>query len=99
MTSTGICTEAAASGSGATDDAAAAADQQQQHPQQQHPQQPSKPLQAFLFQDESLGVFFRRLSWSPDGSLLAIPAGISKGPGSEGSGAQHTTYVYARGNW
>jgi hypothetical protein len=78
------------------------------NPQQQQQVLPAKPLQAFLFQDESLAVFFRRMSWSPDGSLLAIPAGLAKaakGSSSSGgnsgssSGLQHTTYVYARGNW
>jgi hypothetical protein len=74
----------------------------------QQQQAPAKPLQAYLFQDESLAVFFRRMSWSPDGSLLAIPAGLAKAAkgsssgsngGGSSSGVQHTTFVYARGNW
>lgn len=28
-----------------------------------------------LFHDETLPSFFRRLSWSPDGSFLLVPAG------------------------
>ncbi|XP_020696883.1 chromatin assembly factor 1 subunit FAS2 isoform X1 [Dendrobium catenatum] len=31
-----------------------------------------------LFHDETLNSFFRRLSWSPDGSFLLVPAGICK---------------------
>ncbi|WIA28323.1 hypothetical protein OEZ86_010873 [Tetradesmus obliquus] len=83
------------------DAAAVAAAADGDSPQQQ--QVPAKPLQAFLFQDESLAVFFRRMSWSPDGSLLAIPAGLAKAAqgssSNSSSGVQHTTYVYARGNW
>jgi hypothetical protein len=107
---------AAAAAADADADAGAAVTAADGDNQQQQQQQvvPAKPLQAFLFQDESLAVFFRRMSWSPDGSLLAIPAGLAKaakgsssssggsGSGSNSgssSGLQHTTYVYARGNW
>lgn len=40
----------------------------------------STPLFArtHLFHDETLNSFFRRLSWSPDGSFLLVPAGICK---------------------
>lgn len=39
----------------------------------QHPQ--ARPLQAFMFQDEALNVFFRRLAWSPDGEPGGLPTG------------------------
>ncbi|KAF3685916.1 Chromatin assembly factor 1 subunit FAS2 -like protein [Capsicum annuum] len=40
------------------------------------PQPPdeSKPTKNHLFFDETLPSFFRRLSWSPDGSFLLVPA-------------------------
>jgi hypothetical protein len=100
---------AAAATNNAADADAAVTGADGDNQQQQQQMMPAKPLQAFLFQDESLAVFFRRMSWSPDGSLLAIPAGLAKaakGSSSSGgsnsgssSGLQHTTYVYARGNW
>ncbi|KAF4366318.1 hypothetical protein F8388_017472 [Cannabis sativa] len=37
----------------------------------------SKSTKNHLFHDETLPSFFRRLSWSPDGSFLLVPAGIS----------------------
>jgi hypothetical protein len=74
--------------------AAAAAGEVQALPQQQ---QPGKPLQAALFHDESLNTFFRRLAWSPEGSLLAVPAGVYRE--HAGQQAQHATYIYARGHW
>lgn len=33
------------------------------------------PKQFRLFHDDTLGTFFRRLSFSPDGELLVVPAG------------------------
>ncbi|KAG8383807.1 hypothetical protein BUALT_Bualt04G0052200 [Buddleja alternifolia] len=38
----------------------------------------SKSTKSHLFHDETLPSFFRRLAWSPDGSFLLVPAGISK---------------------
>ncbi|KAF4403733.1 hypothetical protein G4B88_002586 [Cannabis sativa] len=35
----------------------------------------SKSTKNHLFHDETLPSFFRRLSWSPDGSFLLVPAG------------------------
>eukprot|EP00877_Chromochloris_zofingiensis_P011531 jgi/Chrzof1/6631/Cz19g03120.t1 len=56
-----------------------------------------KTAQQYLFHDESLNTFFRRLSWSPDGSFLAVPSGLFK---QEVDGAPlNTTYVFARGEW
>ena len=31
---------------------------------------------AYLFHDDTLTSFFRRLAWSPDGSFLLVPSGI-----------------------
>jgi chromatin assembly factor 1 subunit B len=65
-------------------------------PQQQQ-QGAGKALQAALFHDESLNTFFRRLAWSPEGSLLAVPAGVYRE--HAGQQPQHATYIYARGHW
>jgi len=52
-----------------------------------------------MFTDDS-GPIFRRLSWSPDGSLLAIPAGIFQyNPSFLSSLEYKTTYIYSRNNW
>lgn len=66
-------------------------------PQQQQQQGAGKALQAPLFHDESLNTFFRRLAWSPEGSLLAVPAGVYRE--YAGQQPQHATYIYARGHW
>ncbi|KAK9828964.1 hypothetical protein WJX72_003084 [[Myrmecia] bisecta] len=50
-----------------------------------------------LFQDESMESFFRRPSWSPEGSLLVLPAGQHKS--SAASPQVNAAYVYARDNW
>ncbi|KAL3680911.1 hypothetical protein R1sor_023867 [Riccia sorocarpa] len=34
--------------------------------------------QQYLFYDENMASFFRRPSWSPDGSFLLLPAGVEK---------------------
>ena len=56
-----------------------------------------------LFADEQLPTFFRRLAWSPDGGLLAVPAGVLRpgggGGGGSGSPPLHAAYLYARGRW
>eukprot|EP00803_Ostreobium_quekettii_P007867 evm.model.scf_35.23 EVM.evm.TU.scf_35.23 scf_35:176788-182212(-) len=46
---------------------------------------------TFMFHDDTLSSFFRRLAWSPEGSFLVIPAGVYS--------TQHTAYIYARGKW
>lgn len=48
-----------------------------------------------LFHDDTLQTFFRRLSFSPDGSLIVVPAGVAE---VEGSSAKpiNTTYIYTR---
>jgi len=50
----------------------------------------------FIFGDENLPTFFRRLAWSPDGAFLAVPAGLAASRQSAGDYAAH---VYARGAW
>ncbi|EOA13315.1 hypothetical protein CARUB_v10026349mg [Capsella rubella] len=54
----------------------------------------TKTIKTHLFHDETLPSFFRRLSWSPDGSFLLVPAGSFKvSPTSE---AVNATYVFSR---
>ncbi|CAH8391140.1 unnamed protein product [Eruca vesicaria subsp. sativa] len=54
----------------------------------------TKTVKTHLFHDETLPSFFRRLSWSPDGSFLLIPSGSFKlSPTSE---AVNATYVFSR---
>ncbi|KAK9843501.1 hypothetical protein WJX81_006208 [Elliptochloris bilobata] len=50
-----------------------------------------------LFHDEGLNSFFRRLAWSPEGSLLAVPAGLFQA--RAGGPVQNAAYLYARGQW
>ncbi|ORY86352.1 WD40-repeat-containing domain protein [Protomyces lactucae-debilis] len=52
---------------------------------------PAKPKSSVLFHDEALLSFFRRLTFSPDGSLLLVPAGIHKGEETV-----DTVYIYTR---
>ncbi|XP_078432919.1 transducin/WD40 repeat-like superfamily protein isoform X2 [Wolffia australiana] len=47
-----------------------------------------------LFHDDTLPSFFRRLSWSPDGSFLLAPAGMYKL--SSKSDALNTAYIFSR---
>ena len=51
-----------------------------------------------MFHDESIGgAFFRRLAWSPDGSMAVMAAGQVK---SDPLAAPvDTAWVYARGKW
>lgn len=54
----------------------------------------SKTAKSYLFHDETLPSFFRRLDWSPDGSFLLIPAGSYKHtPTSE---LVNTAYILSR---
>ncbi|XP_058731051.1 chromatin assembly factor 1 subunit FAS2 isoform X2 [Vicia villosa] len=54
----------------------------------------SKSTKYHLFHDETLPSFFRRLSWSPDGSFLLVPAGSYKiGTASESVNA---AYIFSR---
>ena len=59
--------------------------------------QDGQPQRHALFHDESMPSFFRRPSWSPDGSCLIVPAGIFKAEVQ--SNEQNTAYLYARGKW
>lgn len=61
------------------------------------PANTEKTDQCPLFLDESMPSFFRRLSWSPDGSILAVPAGSYRS--SKISSELNTAYLYARGCW
>lgn len=54
----------------------------------------SKSAKSHLFHDETLPSFFRRLSWSPEGTFLLVPAGSYKiSPVSE---PVNTAYVFSR---
>ena len=57
---------------------------------------PPRRAGHFIFGDENLPTFFRRLAWSPDGAFLAVPAGLAASRQSAGDYAAH---VYARGAW
>ncbi|GMM37563.1 Cac2 protein [Saccharomycopsis crataegensis] len=60
---------------------------------------PSVPLKpTMLYHNESLSTFFRRLSFSTDGSLLLTPSGIFKSMVDNGSKEEvtNTVYVYTR---
>lgn len=68
-----------------------------------------------LYHDETLVSFFRRLSFSPDGSLLVAPSGVIKGTDgvnlekerstNKDAGkdtkvdVQHAVYLYARNSF
>jgi chromatin assembly factor 1 subunit B len=56
-----------------------------------------KPERVPLFLDESIPTFFRRLSWSPDGSFLVVPAGTHST--CQGGRNVNTAFLYARGMW
>ncbi|XP_045708524.1 chromatin assembly factor 1 subunit B [Phyllostomus hastatus] len=47
-----------------------------------------------MFHDDSMKSFFRRLSFTPDGSLLLTPAGCVE----SGENVTNTTYVFSRRN-
>jgi chromatin assembly factor 1 subunit B len=44
--------------------------------------------------DESLSFFFRRLTFSPDGNLLVVPAGRYE----NGDKATNMTYIFTKSN-
>jgi chromatin assembly factor 1 subunit B len=52
---------------------------------------PAKPKSTVLYHDEALLSFFRRLTFTPDGSLLLAPAGIHKSEDTV-----DTVYIYTR---
>uniref|UniRef100_A0A8D2LMT9 Chromatin assembly factor 1 subunit B n=1 Tax=Varanus komodoensis TaxID=61221 RepID=A0A8D2LMT9_VARKO len=47
-----------------------------------------------MFHDDSMKSFFRRLTFTPDGSLLLVPAGCVE----SGENVTNTTYVFSRKN-
>ncbi|KGL77973.1 Chromatin assembly factor 1 subunit B, partial [Tinamus guttatus] len=47
-----------------------------------------------MFHDDSMKSFFRRLSFTPDGSSLLVPAGCVE----SGENVTNTTYVFSRNN-
>ena len=57
---------------------------------------PMKPWK--LFHDETLVSFFRRLTFSPDGSLLLAPAGLMPTPAESGAAAENAVFIFARGS-
>lgn len=59
---------------------------------------PGKSRPNNLFHDESLLTFFRRLTFTPDGSLLLAPAGQYKqgGEGLPKDELANTVYIYTR---
>ena len=53
-----------------------------------------------LFLDEGLVSFFRRPTWTPDGSLLLLPAGMLKTGGQAGGSLQkNTSFIFQRGRF
>ncbi|KAL2342927.1 hypothetical protein Fmac_004212 [Flemingia macrophylla] len=54
----------------------------------------SKETKFHLFHDETLPSFFRRLSWSPDGSFLLVPAGSYKI--NTASESVNAAYIFSR---
>ncbi|CAG9800868.1 unnamed protein product [Chironomus riparius] len=52
-----------------------------------------KPIR--LFHDDTLQTFFRRLTFSPDGSLILVPSGVAELEGSDAK-PLNTTYIYSR---
>lgn len=57
-----------------------------------------------LYYGEDLTSFFRRLSFTPDGSLLITPAGYQHVPGAEassgsGGSTDHCAHVFSRGRF
>lgn len=64
------------------------------------PVSPDSPLynkQIKLFHDDMLQTFFRRLSFSPEGSLIVAPSGFAELEGSKEK-PFNTTYIYTRCN-
>eukprot|EP00898_Chlorokybus_atmophyticus_P003827 jgi/Chlat1/4445/Chrsp29S00330 len=56
-----------------------------------------KPAKEYIFHDENMPSFFRRLAWSPDGSFLVLPAGLHRKMADVP--AVNAAYVYSRRDW
>ena len=50
---------------------------------------------GFLFLDENVPTFFRRLSWSPDGNLLICPTGVVE-LREDGLPTRNATHIFTR---
>ena len=50
-----------------------------------------------LFHDDTFMSFYRRMDFSPDGELLAIPSGVLEFEGD--SKASHCTHIFSRSNF
>ena len=61
------------------------------------------PPRAPMFHDENLPSFFRRLAWSPEGSVLAAPAGLAAARGAAAGGPpaqpRNVTWLFKRRAW
>ncbi len=51
-----------------------------------------------LFHDDTFPSFYRRLDFSPDGELLAVPSGVLDVEG-EASSTQNCTYIFTRNDF
>ena len=61
--------------------------------------QAAAPPAPFLFHDENMPSFFRRLSWSPDGAFLACPAGVYKKKGGHDKKGGNCVHIFKRKEW
>lgn len=59
---------------------------------------PSQPKYYRMFHDETLKSFFRRMSFSPDGNLLAVPAGVHRQSPAALEARSNTVYIFTRGS-
>lgn len=58
---------------------------------------PASVRSTLLYHNETLQLFFRRLAFLPDGSLLLTPSGVYQdGAAPSGSEPEHTVYIYTR---
>ncbi len=53
----------------------------------------TKPFR--MFHDDTMKSFFRRLTFTPDGQLLLVPAGCIE----QGDQVNNTTYVFSRASF
>lgn len=58
----------------------------------------TKETRQKMFLNESAPTFFRRPGWSPDGSILVVPAGVTHGQVEGGGTApNNTAWMFSRG--
>lgn len=60
------------------------------------PMEPPTYKSTMLYHNETLQSFFRRLTFSPDGSLLLTPSGIFKNSSGADEEFTNTVYIYTR---